>query len=128
VPLKELAFIATSASPNLIQEIADAEHEYLKSMQTLDLFNRYRADFERTHPPIAGTLDKNKNVGQTIATPIELSTGDYYLNNLYKQVDLASPKMRQTIDNVSAFIKQNFKGRKAIKIEADRSAYLSRHA
>jgi hypothetical protein len=43
--------------------------------------------------------------------------GNYYLTNLYKQVDLASPKLLKTIGKIAVFVKQNFKGKKSIKIE-----------
>ncbi len=117
VPLSELAFIANSNNPNLIQEIADAEEGYLKSLLALDLFNQFRAEFERNHPPIPGTFNNEKSSGQVIADPFEVNIGNYYLTNLYKQVDLASPKLDETIKKIAVFVKQNFKGKKAIKIE-----------
>jgi hypothetical protein len=116
VPLSELAFIANSNDPNLIQEIADAEQDYLKSMLVLDLFNHYRAEFEKNHPPIPGTFNNEKGSGQTIATKFEIEVGNYYLSNLYKQVDLASPNLLKTIEKIAIFVKQNFKGKKSIRI------------
>jgi hypothetical protein len=122
VPLSELAFIANSSNPNLIQEISDAEQDYLKSMLVLDLFNQFHAEFTRTHAPIPGTFDNEKSSGQVIASKFEIEMGNYYLTNLYKQVDLASPKILKTIDNIAVFVKHNFRGKKSIKIEAEKDA------
>ena len=121
VPLSELAFIANSNNPNLIQEISDAEQEYLKSMLVLDLFNRYHEDFTKTHRPIPGTFNDEKSSGQVIASKFEIDMGNYYLTNVYKQVDLASPKLLKTIENIAVFVKQNFKGKKPIKIEGEKA-------
>ena len=122
VPLSELAFIANSNNPNLIQEISDAEQDYLKSMLALDLFNRFRAEFEKNHPPIPGTFNKENCSGQISVSQFELEMGNYYLTDLYKQVDLADPKLLKTIENIAVFVKQNFKGKKPIKIEEDKDA------
>jgi hypothetical protein len=121
VPLSELAFIANSDNPNLIQEIADAEQDYLKSMLALDLFNHFRADFEKNHPPIPGTFDKERGSGQTNASKFEVEMGGYYLNELIKQVDLASPKLFQAIEKIADFVRHNFKDKQPIKIEEDKT-------
>jgi hypothetical protein len=117
VPLPELAFIANSNNPNLIQEISDAEQDYLKSMLVLDLFNQFHTEFTKTHMPIPGTFNNEKSSGQVVANKFDIDMGNYYLTNVYKQVDLASPKLLKTIENIAAFIKQNLKGKKSIKIE-----------
>jgi hypothetical protein len=120
VPLSELPFIASSNNPNLIQEISDAEQHYLKSMLALDLFNNFHTEFEKNHPPIPGTFDKGS--GLTTASKFELETGDYYLTNLYKQVDLASPKLFEAIGKTADFIKQNFKDKVAYKAKEEKDA------
>jgi len=122
VPLSELAFIANSNNPNLIQEIADAEQDYLKSMLVLDLFNRFHAEFQKNHPPIPGTFNNEKSSGQVVATKFEVEMGNFYLTNVYNQVDLAGPKLLKTIEKIAVFVKQNFKGKKSIKIEEDKGA------
>lgn len=122
VPLSELAFIANSNNPNLIQEISDAEQDYLKSMLVLDLFNQYHAEFQKNHPPLPGSFNNEKSSGQVIATKFEIDMGNFYLTNVYNQVSLASPNLLKTIEKISAFVKQNFKGKKSIKIEEDKNA------
>jgi len=44
------------------------------------------------------------------------------LTNVYNQVDLAGPKLLKTIENIASFVKQNFKGKKSIKIEEEKVA------
>jgi len=129
VPLNELAFIASSKSPNLIQEISDAEQSYLKTLQVLDLFNQFHIEFEKTHSPIPGTLNpaKLQPTAHVIADKLEIKLLKFYVDNIYKEVDLATPKLYQTIEKVSEFIKQNFKGKKAIKIESEKGVHTARH-
>src|ERR1700744_968018 len=103
VPISELGFIANSGTPNLIQEIADAEEAYLKSLLVLDMFNQFHAELERNHPPIPGTFDNQKGSGQIVVSKFEIDLGNYYLDNVYKQVDLAGPKMLKTIESIASF-------------------------
>ena len=116
VPLSELAFIANSETPNLIQEISDAEYAYLKTMLVLELFNEYHSQLTNAYPPIPGTFDSKKSSGQISAPKHEFDIGNFHLENLYEQVDKAGPKIKQTIESIAGFVKKEFKGKKAIKL------------
>jgi hypothetical protein len=117
VPLTEITFIANSKNPNLLQEIYDAEQSYLKVMMALDLYNQEHVDFEKKYLPIPGTLDVEKASAHVEASKFDITKGKYYIIELYKRVDLASPQLVETINKIADFAGENFKGKKLFRID-----------
>jgi hypothetical protein len=115
--LRPTTFIANSQNPNLLQEIYVAEQSYLKVMTALDLWNQFHSEIEKKYPPIQGTFDEEKVSGDVMASKFDIAKGNYYINELYKRVDLASPQLVETINKIADFAGKNFKGKKLFRID-----------
>jgi hypothetical protein len=119
VPFEDIAFIAHSDEPNLLQEIHIAEQKFESAKGALSLRNERISKLDQ-HPGVE-VLSFDIETGQSkIAAPAkELFMMRQATNNLYELIDEAIPKLLGEMQALETFIKRRYRGMKAIRYQPE---------
>lgn len=114
VPFSEITAIARSSDPNLLQDIHIAEQRYHTAQETLALRNKLLEAFYQNPTE---DFDPQTGRGKTRADDKEIFFLRQVTDMVYHHFDRALPALAETVKKLEKFIKSEFKGARALRME-----------
>ena len=117
VPFEGIAFITRTKEPNLLQVVHIAEQSFHTATEALSIRNGLLQDFYKNPAVERERFDPDTGRALIRADPKDVFFIRQATDVLYRHVDSALPKLKAAAESLEKFIKSEFKGARALRME-----------